>query len=54
MLRKTNTDPPRHNVIGAEKIPAAESPAAKLPAEKRPAVESKDGPERKRTKISWP
>ena len=54
MLRKTNTDPPSHKVIGAEKVPAAETPAAKSPAEKRSAVESKDGPERKRTKISWP
>ena len=48
MLRKTNTDPPRHKVIGPE------TPAAKSPAEKRPAVENKEGPERKRTKISWP
>ena len=59
MLRKTNTDPPRHKVIEAEKMPAAELPAAessaaKSSAEKRPAVESKEGPERKRTKISWP
>ena len=59
MLRKTNTDPPRHKVIGPEQVPAVEtpaakSPAAKSPAEKRPAAESKEGPERKRTKISWP
>ena len=54
MLRKTNTDPPRHKVIGPEQVLAAETPAAKSPAEKRPAVENKEGPERKRTKISWP
>ena len=54
MLRKTNTDPPRHKVIGPEQVPAVETPAAKSPAEKRPAAENKEGPERKRTKISWP
>ena len=54
MLRKTNADPPRHKVIGPEQVPAVETPAAKSPAEKRPVVENKEGPERKRAKISWP
>ena len=54
MLRKTNTDAPSHRVIGSEKDPAAESTAVKRPAVKAAAEESKEGPERKRVKISWP
>ena len=56
MLRKTNTDPPSHKVIGPEKgSVAAESSAVKRPAGDQPAVvEDRKGPDRKRAKISWP
>ena len=55
MSRKTNSDPPSHRVIGLEKDPAANSiTAAKRPTAKTPAEEGKEGPERKRVKISWP
>ena len=56
MLRKTNTDPPSHKVIGPEKgSVAAESSAVKRPAGDQPvAMERTEGPERKRAKISWP
>ena len=54
MLRRTNKDLPSHRVIGSEKDPAAESTAVKRPAVKAAAEEGKEGPERKRVKISWP
>ena len=54
MLRKTNTAPPKHKVIEPYQGPAVESPAVKRSAVESPAVELKEGPERKRAKISWP
>ena len=54
MLRKTNTATPSHKVIEPDQGPAAESPAVKRSAVESPAVERKEGPERKRAKISWP